>query len=364
MDIIPVHRPKLPGFDLIAPYLKEIDAKRWYSNFGPLLEQFESRLAAHFGLLPNQLTTAANGTLMLVAILKAWEIPQDSLCIMPSWTFVATASAAHYAGLKPYFVDVNHDQTLDPDELKKELATIKEPIGAVIVIAPFGAPVDRARWDAFTAETKIPVIIDAAAAFDTITRVPSMKPGRTPMMVSLHATKVFGIGEGGAVISTDPVLIKRVRGITTFGFNANREALLLGMNAKLTEYSAAIGLAALDVWEQSRAAWATVRDCYMQQFEAMNLAHWFSSDWVSSTCNVILPKETTSISQQLKAQGIDNRKWWNDGCHRQQAYQHFPRANKLKETERLSQSVLGLPFAIDLEPEKIERVCKVLKSLL
>src|SRR5580658_9772275 len=97
--MIPVHRPLLPASDLILPYLKEIDRARWYSNFGPLLVKFENRLAEHFGIAPENLTTAANGTLMLVSILSSLNIPENSLCIMPSWTFIATPAAACYAGL-------------------------------------------------------------------------------------------------------------------------------------------------------------------------------------------------------------------------------------------------------------------------
>lgn len=363
--MIPVHRPKLPPFELISRYLKEIDEARWYSNFGPLLGQFEARLAAHFGVTNNMLASAANGTLMLVAILKAWNIPQNSLCIMPSWTFVATAAAAHYAGLVPYFVDVNHiDQTLDPVVLKRQLASLDEPVGAVIVIAPFGAPVDREAWDIFTSETGIPVIIDAAAAFDTVGINSLMKPGKSPMMISLHATKVFGIGEGGIVLSTDKELVSRIRRVTSFGFNGNREAISLGFNAKLSEYSAAVGLASLDLWDEMRKQWAKVRDHYMHHLDAMQIAHCFSSEWISSTCNVILPEKSKIVAEQLKMQGIDTRQWWSDGCHQHPAYKGFPRSRNLDETEWLSQSVLGLPFAIDLEPKQIDQICNILKRTI
>src|SRR5688500_4841165 len=126
MDFIPVHRPQLPTSHLIMPYLKRIDEARWYSNFGPLVNEFETRLAEHFSVMPKMVATAVNGTLMLIATLRALNVPENSFCIMPSWTFVATASAAHYAGLTPYFVDVDRDtQALHPEILKAKLPSIK-----------------------------------------------------------------------------------------------------------------------------------------------------------------------------------------------------------------------------------------------
>lgn len=363
--MIPVHRPRLPSSKLILPYLDEIDAARWYSNSGPLLMRFEKRLANHFGTEPSMLTTAANGTLMMVSILRSFNIPDQSLCIMPSWTFVATPAAACYSGLIPYFVDVDRDtQTLQPAALKAQLSDTSKPIGAVIVVAPFGAPVDRKSWDEFTAETGIPVIIDAAAAFDTVRELPEISIGNTPVMISLHATKIFGIGEGGLVLSTDADLVKKIKLNTSFGFNGNREALLVGYNAKLSEYSAAVGLASLDDWENTRNSWAIVRDNYIENLDKINVEHHLSREWVSSTYNIILPEKAEIIAAELQASGIDTRKWWGNGCHQHAAYEKFPTAKDLSNTDWLAQSVLGLPGAVDFEPRLVKQVTDTLGSIL
>ena len=365
MEIIPVHRPQLPTFEQIKLYLERIDKARWYSNFGPLANELETRLAMQFNVVPEMLTTGANGTLLLIAILKALNVPQATLCVMPSWTFVATAAAAVYSGLTPYFVDVDQEtQALDPHTLKKQLSSINQPIGAVITVAPFGAPIDTKSWDDFTEETKIPVIIDAAAAFDTLGRFPEMRVGKSPCMVSLHATKVLGVGEGGFVASTDADLISRIKSLTGFGFNHNRDAYLLGSNAKLSEYTAAVGLAALDHWQTTRKQWEIARDHYIEGLQKVKVKHCLSSDWVSSTCNVILPRQADTIADYLKNSGIDTRKWWRNGCHQHAAYKHFPRAKTLDNTEWLSQSILGLPFAVDLEAGVINYICAATKSSL
>lgn len=365
MRLIPVHRPKLPDYTKITPYLKEMDEARWYSNFGPLITKFEERLANHFHIESKMITTASNGTLMLTAMLKAMNAAPGSLCIMPSWTFIATAAAAHYAGLIPYFVDVDREtQAINPTFLKEKIKNIKQAIGAVIVIAPFGAPINREEWDNFTQETHIPVIIDAAAAFDTVGRLSSMEIGSTPFMVSLHATKVFGIGEGGIALTHDQELIKRIRGYISFGFNMNREALIPGFNAKASEYMAAVGLASLDEWADTRLRWENVTHQYIEQLDKRSIDHSLSPNWVSSTCNVILPLQADEMAELLRSEGIDTRKWWLNGCHLHQAYQHLPRDIDLSNTEWLSKSILGLPLAVDLDNLSITYICNTLEKLL
>src|SRR5207248_11028306 len=127
----------------------------------------------------------------LIAALIAVARPGRSRCLMPSWTFAASAGACCAARLNPHFCDVDPDSwTLDPEVLARR--DDLPDAAAVLVTCPFGEPVDSAAWDDFTAQTHIPVVIDAAAAFDTVD-TGTMKVGRSPLVISLHATKVFGI---------------------------------------------------------------------------------------------------------------------------------------------------------------------------
>src|ERR1700682_5754791 len=107
MHTIPVMRPVLPAADRLLPYLKQIDHARIYSNFGPLALSFERRLAAHFGLPETTVTTVANATLGLALALLAQQVRPGALCMLPAWTFIASAHAVRLAGLVPYFIDVD-----------------------------------------------------------------------------------------------------------------------------------------------------------------------------------------------------------------------------------------------------------------
>src|SRR5258708_993904 len=107
MHTIPVMRPMLPAAEHLLLYLKQIDNARIYSNFGPLARSFEQRLAAHFGLSETTVTTVANATLGLALALLAQQVRPGTFCMLPAWTFIASAHAVRLAGLTPYFVDVD-----------------------------------------------------------------------------------------------------------------------------------------------------------------------------------------------------------------------------------------------------------------
>ena len=187
--MIPVARPLLPTADATRPYLDRIDATRFYSNFGPLARELEARLAVHFGLSPDCVVSAANGTLALTAAL-ATVTRGAGTCLMPSWTFCGSAHAVVAAGLKPHFLDVDpRSWGLGPEVATRALEQVPD-VSAILPVAPFGAPVDVAPWEALTRASHIPVLIDAAAAFD------GQQIGTTPVVISLHATKILGAGEG------------------------------------------------------------------------------------------------------------------------------------------------------------------------
>lgn len=357
MSAIPVMRPKLPAAHRLVPYLESIDASRLYSNSGPLTRSLEDRLAAHYGLNEGAVTTVANATLGLAIALAAQHPPPGSLCVMPAWTFVASAHAAIMAGLVPYFLDVDAETwALDPDRLIEELARAPAAVGAVMPVVPFGMPIDSAAWDGFRVRTGVAVVIDAAAGFD------SLVPGAVPSVVSLHATKALGIGEGGFVISTDDSLRRPVRMRGNFGFDGSREAQTAAFNAKLSEYQAAVGHAALDEWDETRAEWRRAADAYRHVLGRSNrvgLQEGFGQNWISSTCLLTFAEPIADrIERSLAASKIETRRWWGNGAHAHPATSAFPRTT-LPATDALARSTLGVPFYRDIQAAEIGRVAEV-----
>jgi dTDP-4-amino-4,6-dideoxygalactose transaminase len=357
MSNLPIMRPKMPRTEQLLTYLEQIDQNRVYTNFGPLSVALEDRLARHYGLDEGMITAVANATLGLSLALSAVGAKPGALCIMPAWTFVASAHAAVGVGLTPYFMDVSAETwSLEPSTVEAEIAQARIAVGAVMPVAPFGRPIDIAAWDAFRLRTGIPVVVDAAAGFD------SLIPGIAPAVVSLHATKVLGTGEGGLVISTDQSVVERVRGASNFGFCGTREASVPATNAKMSEYHAALGHAALDEWTECRAQWMRAAGRYralFQQSPQVRLQDGFGREWVSSTC--VLHSDSSSIIRigaALASAGIETRHWWGKGAHTHPATSHFPR-NPLRATENLAASTIALPLHRDLARSEIERVAEI-----
>lgn len=362
---IPVMRPQLAPYPILRPYLERIDDNRYYSNHGPLVREFEARLDSYFGVARGHSATVANGTTALSAALLAVGAKPGSICLVPSWTFVASAAAIWTANLRPRFIDVSFDDwMISPNQIL--MRSDLHEVGAVMPVSAFGIPLDTQAWDAFSAQTGIPVVIDAAAAFDTLHSIGRASPAKTPMMISFHATKIFGAGEGSAIVSTDAELITRVRQICNFGVWDPTDGQLLGYNGKMSEYHAAIGLATLDGWSARRLEVLRVTRKYCRELSALpeaSLSPQFGEGWLSCYCNVHVRGDVPRIIRQLAERGIETRRWWKDGVHKRPAYRDFPR-DELPVTEGLAQSVFALPFYHDMSDEAIEYVAKEFRSAL
>ena len=356
-----IARPELPGAEALFPYLQRIDDARWYSNFGPLLTEFEARLTARFGP-GTQIVTCANGTQALSLCLQALQLPAGSLVAMPAYTFVATAHAVIAAGLTPYFLDVDAETwTLQAQTVRDARAGAPAPISAVIPVAPFGLMPDMAPWLRLREETGVQVVVDAAAAFDALSAAP------LPTIVSLHATKSLGVGEGGFLATNDEDLSRRVRQLTTFGFRGSRESQIPATNAKLSEYTAAVGLAAMDEWPHNRLRWLraaqTLRAAMIHLPQVAFQPGW-GLTWQTSVCCVQLPDGMADpVERSLNADGVETRRWWGLGCQTNPAFADCPRG-ELANTDRLGGAVIGLPFSIDMTRDQIERVVAALAKSL
>jgi len=286
-----ISRPRLPSSEKILPYLKRIDESRHYTNFGALNVEYQERLAELFGA---PCVTGSSATSLITATLMAYDLPKESLVAVPSWTFPATAAAVVSAGLTPYFMDVDENGVMCIKNQSKGM------FSAIVMVAPFG------RLLIGENNSFIPVIIDAAAGFDTFSTYGN--PSKTPVIISTHATKSFSTGEGGFITCSNNELLEKVRRITNFGFAPDRTIEHTGLNAKLSEYHAAIGLASLDEWPEKR-----------------NLL-------LEKTKEYGFDYAVTQIP--VKIADYPHAKMGVYGCHVHKAYFNYPRA-KLPMTESL-----------------------------
>lgn len=366
---IPLMVPSLPLADELLPYLRQIDANRWYSNFGPLVNELEQRLAASFkGDTECHVVSASSCTAGLELALRALALPAGATVLVPALTFVATATAVRCAGHFPIAVDVDPDSwQLTPELARAALSTTRAH--AVVPVTSFGLGQDGAAWSAFRSQTGLPVIMDAAAGYGN-----QHDPGPTCAVFSLHATKPLAAGEGGFVVTRDAELARSIRRLSNFGINLDRpadgpigSAVAVGTNAKLSEYHAAVALASLDRWRDTVASRRDLHSKMVSAFQAacggrLSLQR-APDNVVRAVLPLLFPDSSTCARAEAtcRRRGIGVRHWYVPTVNRQPAFTHVghlptPVANGIGER------LLGVPFYLGIGSSAIDEIATALRE--
>ena len=355
---VPLLVAELPTLDRLAPYLERIDRSRWYSNFGPLVQELEQRLAASFqrgGRRAPTVVTVGNGTVGIELALRALDLPPNAPVLVPALTFVATANAVLSAGLRPVVWDVDPDSWLLTPESADEAAD-EFPIRAVVPVATYGCPQDTEGWARFHARTGIPIVIDAAAGFGNQTDC-----GPTCSIFSLHATKPLAAGEGGFVVTRDAKLARAVRQLSNFGINLVDPksapigaVTMIGTNGKMSEYHAAVGLASLDAWLDNSARRRVLYQSYTESIRTIPglRTTWQQApdDCVRSVCCLLLDsaRRRDRAESMLDSLGIGTRRWYLPLLDRHPAFAHMAH-RPTPVAYDLAERLLGIPFHLNLD---------------
>lgn len=368
---IPFLRPSLPRAHELLPYLEEIDRTHVYSNFGPLNQRFESRVLAEYFDGRGAVVTVNNATIGLMTALRMCLRPGARYALMPSFTFAATPLAALWCGLEPYFIDVRPDDwCLNEQIVTQTLQDLGEQVAAVVPYACFGSALNL-EFYADLHRRGVPVVVDAAASFGATTAARRFGLGFPGAIVfSFHATKSFGIGEGGLVYSGDAGFVAQVRRAINFGFDDNRACSLPGLNGKLSEYSAAMALAVLDTFPDKCRMRHQIEDGYTAAFAAHGLAAagWTLQRRTGQVAMQFMPIATpdrpgnAAAVEALRRAGIQARTYFAPACHQQQQFAHCP-STPLPVTERLARTILSLPLWEGMATDDIERIVQELAAL-
>ncbi|BFM06700.1 DegT/DnrJ/EryC1/StrS family aminotransferase [Halioxenophilus aromaticivorans] len=369
--MIPLLVPDLPRCDDVIPWLKEIDNNRWYSNYGPLCEQFENAIVAllkqHNPGARSEFTmvSTSSGTTALEVGLGAYRLRPGTRVVLPSLTFPATATAVIRSGLIPVLADVDPDTWVLTPEIA---AGVIERSGAKVVIpvAAYGQKLDERAWSDFASHYDCQVLIDSAGAFPAHVPVPDVN-----IAYSFHATKSLGIGEGGGLLSTDRGYLQTARELTNFGFSSGT-VNTIGMNAKLSEYHAAVGLCQIQRFGAIKTRRQTL---YRQLRQAINdktsrVQYQSHSIPASPTLFVVaVPGHAESICRQLTAEGIGVRQWYCPPLHLHPAFDSYIRNASLKfgelsVAEHLADRLIGLPFHPSLDRGDVARIAQALECVL
>ena len=362
--------PDLPGADALLPWLKRMDNSRQYSNFGPLVQELEQTLAQHWptpavaggnGLPPLHVVTLNTGTAPLERGMAALGLVKGGEVLMPAFGFPATAAAVLRSRLQPVFADVAPDVWQLTPAMARDAARQRR-LALVMPVATFGCPLDAAAWDAFVDETGIPVLMDAAAALghQAVGR-------RVAVSFSMHATKPFGIGEGGLLVTRDAGLAARVRQLSNFGFQ-DGQALVVGTNAKLSEFAAAVALAQWARWPTLQAGRSAQWSRYsvgLSDLRGVRLQSGFEVGALPSPVVLHLACDAGAVAAALERRGIETRRWYCPALHRHPAFAGClvmgPQGGTvLPVTDHLERHTLGVPWHNFLQEEDMVLVVQAL----
>ncbi|NOU97236.1 DegT/DnrJ/EryC1/StrS family aminotransferase [Paenibacillus sp. LMG 31456] len=359
---IPFLKPKLVVKEDYMDYLKQIDDSRSYSNYGALNTLFEQRLIRELFNGQGSAVTVNNATTGLILSISQLK-RRGKYALMPSFTFAATPLAAMWCGLEPYFIDVcEKDWCMNEELLEKEINRLGDEVAVVIPYATFGTNLDTTSYEALQ-DRGIPVVIDAAASMGSKLTTHFGQGFTGAVVYSFHATKGFGIGEGGLIYSSDKEMINKVRQASNFGFNEDRESKQMGINGKLSEYAAAIGLATLEVFEQKKLKREQVFGWYMEGLEQLGLMEqgWQHQEVKGSVAysflSLLCPEtyRNTHFVERLASSGIQTRTYFSPSCHQQALFQSYPRT-LLHITEQIGRRIINLPLWEDMNQGNVETI--------
>ena len=364
--------PDLPLAESLLPWLQRIDAERRYANFGPLVQELELTLARHWPVAaaneapaPLQVQTLNSGTAPLELAIAAMDLPAAGEVLLPAYTYPASAASVLRNGMQAVFADVAADTWQLSPALARAVAE-RRPLAMVMPVATYGCPLDVAAWDAFVDDTGIPVLMDAAAAFGN-----QAVGRRAHATFSLHATKPFGIGEGGLLVTRDAELAARVRRLFDSGFSQGR-VLVPGTNAKLSEYAAAVALAQWQRWSglqaRRRLLWERYRET-LASLPGILMQSGFENGALPASVVLRLPVAAEQAANALAESGVETRRWYWPPLQKHPAFVACPvfapeASAGMAVTEQLAEYSLGLPWHNFLLEEDLLRIKQVLADAL
>lgn len=239
----PAIRPEVPAMTRWSHYLERAEASNWFTNFGELSLELESALLLRWGFPRSAVICTNNGTSAIAAPLIAENVVGPVL--LPAFTFPATLSSVRMAGGQPELLDVSpEDWLVDANELDRRLGQTKAR--AAVLVSPFGLKCDYAQHIEVAASHKATLVIDSAAGLG-LERNDVESAGNVYEAYSMHATKPFGVGEGGAIFCAQEAASK-IRSALNFGLPTRfgPDVSAWGINGKISEAHAAVGLAVLE----------------------------------------------------------------------------------------------------------------------
>ncbi len=349
-----VTKPSLAPLEEFLPYLETIWETGVMTHNGPLVQQLEKALCEYLNV--PHVICVANGTCALQLAIRALDLTGE--IITTPFTFIATANIIAWERCQPVFVDIDAETwNLDPNQIE---ANITDQTTAILPVHVFSAPCDVERIQAIANKHNLKVIYDAAHAMAVNFKDKSILSYGDISAVSFHATKLFNTAEGGACITNNDQLAERLRQMRFFGFNSQKEIVDDGMNAKMTEVNAGLGLANLKWIEKVKKDRQEKYELYRQLLSKVSSISFQVFDrnaYNYSYMPVLFESETLllKVKERLEQQKIYPRRYFYPSLNEVGI---FSRQTSLPISEKVARTILCLPLYYELNKQDIELICR------
>jgi len=361
-----VTKPYLPPLDEFIPYLTEIWRNKNLTNCGPYHQQLERDLCDYLGV--EYIALFTNATIALVTALQSLRITGE--VITTPYSFVATSHSLLWNGIKPVFVDIQPDSlNIDP---KKIEAAITPQTTAILAVHCYGHPCDVDAIQQIADTYNLKVIYDAAHAFGVKCHCGSVLKHGDLSVLSFHATKVFNTFEGGAIICPDLKTKVRIDQLKNFGHAGEINVVATGINGKMSEFNAALGLLQLKYVDQVIQKRKKIDNAYRKSLAGVKGIHCLghSGEIVANysyfpiLINGDYALSRDELYEKMKGFGVHTRRYFYPLISEFPMYRALATSHRdnLPVATRAASQVLCLPIYPDLPLEKVEEICDFIRA--
>lgn len=353
--MIPVTKPFLPPQEEYNRLLNNIWSRNWLTNNGPLVNELELKLKEYLDV--EHLLFLGNGTIALQIAIKALELKGE--IITTPFSYIATTSSIVWEGCKPVFIDISADSfNIDPELIEK---AITKKTSAILATHVYGNPCDIEKIEAVARKHDLKVIYDAAHCFGTKYKEDSVLNFGDVSTISFHATKLFHTIEGGAVITKDPELLKKMASMRNFGHDGPFHYDEVGINGKNSEFHAAMGICNLSYANKILEKRLLDHSRYDKWLFKTDLKKPFidkKSSYNYSYYPILFntKEQCERIFNELKKYEIFARRYFYPILSKVP----FVKDTHLPIAESISERILCLPLYYQLSEQEIALICRII----
>lgn len=363
-----VTRSQAPDEREFVARTRRIFASRWFTNGGEFCRELEAKLQKRLDV--GLCALFCNGTVALQAALRAFDLEGE--VVTTPFTFPATPHAIAWNGMTPVFCDI--DPVTYNLDLDAAAASIGDRTSAIMPVHVFGNPCDVVGFEKLGRERGLRVVYDAAHAFGVEIAGRSIGSFGDLAVFSFHATKLFHTAEGGAITGSGQDRLGRIRSLRNFGILGEEEVSGIGVNGKLSELHAAVGLGILDVVDaevEARRALAEQYSRRLSEIAGLGFQKFSPATRRNYAYQTVeIDAEAFGLTRDevhacMRAENIVTRKYFFPLCSENRSYRNLPSASpaRLPNAHRLASRILCLPLFGEMTTSDVDRIADVLRRV-